>query len=183
MSMINHLICSFRINLVSFKAFRGPLFPRLDYWSATFFRQPVQQSGSNIEFYLQVSNCGVWDGLGDNNGYKVAIATVFASFVGPLLILVYPFIALFMQLCGAREPRLDPPHNRNAMTAIALVFVFVASRGPYEIYQLMKLFDKSSMGSRFSAPMGTPSAGYWSFEKDMILNCLGRDHLFMSLAC
>ena len=103
--------------------------------------------------------------------------------MGPLLILLFPFIALFMQLCGAREPRLDPPHNRNAMTAIALVFVFMASRGPYEIYQLMKLFDKSSMGSRFSTPMGTPSAGYWSFEKDMILNCLGRDHLFTSLAC
>jgi len=123
-------------------------------------------------YYTQVSNCGVWDGLGDNNGFKVAIATVFASFVGPLLILLFPFIAIFMQLCGAREPRLDPPHNRNAMTAIALVFVFMASRGPYEIYQLMKLFDKSSMGSRFSTPMGTPSAGYWSFEKDMILNCL-----------
>ena len=171
---------SFRINLVSF---RSPISQTSNRWSATFFRQPVQQSGSNIEFYLQVSNCGVWDGLGNNNGFKVAIATVFASFVGPLLILLFPFIAVFMQLCGAREPRLDPPHNRNAMTAIALVFVFVASRGPYEIYQLMKLFDKSSMGSRFSAPMGTPSAGYWSFEKDMILNCLGRDHLFMSLAC
>ena len=52
----------------------------------------------------------------------MAIGTVFASFIGPTLILIYPFIALFMQLCGAREPKLDPPHNRNAMTAIGKVY-------------------------------------------------------------
>ena len=52
----------------------------------------------------------------------MAIVTVFASFIGPTLILIFPFIALFMQLCGAREPKLDPPHNRNAMTAIGKVF-------------------------------------------------------------
>ena len=48
----------------------------------------------------------------------------------------------------------------------------MASRGPFEIYELIKLFDQSPMGSRHSPIMGTHSAGYWSFEKDMILNCM-----------
>ena len=48
----------------------------------------------------------------------------------------------------------------------------MASRGPFEIYELIKLFDQSPMGSNFSPIMGTHSAGYWSFEKDMILNCM-----------
>ena len=40
-----------------------------------------------------------------------------------------------MQLCGAREPRLDPPHNRNAMTAIGKGFFSINEK---QIY-LMKI--------------------------------------------
>ena len=72
-----------------------------------------------------VKSCAVWDGRsgGEDNGYKVAISTVFAAFILPLVILVFPFVALLMQLCGAREPRLDPPHNRLAATGIGLVSI------------------------------------------------------------
>ena len=50
--------------------------------------------------------CSVWDGMGDRGaGYKVAISNVFAAFVLPLIIMVYPFIALLMQICGGRMPR------------------------------------------------------------------------------
>jgi hypothetical protein len=37
-----------------------------------------------------VSSCGVWDGRSgsEDNGYKVAISTVFTAFILPLVILV-----------------------------------------------------------------------------------------------
>ena len=53
-----------------------------------------------------VPSCSVWDGMGDRGaGYKVAISNVFAAFILPLIIIVYPFIALLMQICGGRMPR------------------------------------------------------------------------------
>ncbi len=70
-----------------------------------------------------VRTCAVWDGRSgsEDNGYKVVVSTVFASFILPMAILVFPFIALLMQLCGGREPRLDPPHNRLAATGLGMV--------------------------------------------------------------
>ena len=57
------------------------------------------------------------------------------------------------------------------MIALALVFIFVVSRAPYEIYELMKLFHQSSYGFKANPTWGTPY-GQWAFETDIILNCL-----------
>ena len=119
-----------------------------------------------------IQSCAVWDGRGSgSSGYSVAVSNVFVSFIGPTLIILFPFIALLMQVCGGRQPKLDPPHNRNAMIALALAFVFVVSRAPYEIYELMKLFHKSGYGFKASSTWGTPYA-HWTFETDIVLNCM-----------
>ena len=53
-----------------------------------------------------MQTCAVWDGRGSgSSGYNVAVANVFASFIVPTIILVFPFIALLMQVCGGRQPR------------------------------------------------------------------------------
>ena len=77
-----------------------------------------------------VRSCAVWDGRSgsEDNGYKVTVSTVFTAFILPMVILVFPFIALLMQLCGAREPRLDPPHNRLAATGIGLVSIYLIAK-------------------------------------------------------
>lgn len=119
-----------------------------------------------------ISSCAVWDGRGSgSNGYKVALVNVFVAFIIPLLVLLFPFIAIFMQLCGARQPRLDPPHNRTAMTAVALIVVFVATRSGFEIYELMRLFHQSSFGIKANPYWGTPY-GHWTFETDIVLNAI-----------
>ena len=119
-----------------------------------------------------IQSCAVWDGRGSGSGgYSVAVSNVFVSFIGPTLIILFPFIALLMQVCGGRQPKLDPPHNRNAMIALALAFVFVVSRAPYEIYELMKLFHKSGYGFKANSTWGTPYA-HWTFETDIVLNCM-----------
>ena len=66
--------------------------------------------------------------------------------------------------------RLDPPHNRNAMTALVLVIVFVASRAPSEFHQLSLLFQ-NKYGIRSGMRSGTPY-GYYSFNTDIILNAI-----------
>ena len=119
-----------------------------------------------------IQTCAVWDGRGSGSGgYSMAVANVFVSFIGPTLIMAFPFIALLMQVCGGRQPKLDPPHNRNAMIALALAFVFIVSRAPYEIYELMRLFHQSSYGFKANPTWGTPYA-HWTFETDIILNCM-----------
>jgi hypothetical protein len=52
---------------------------------------------------------------------RVVVSTVFASFVIPLVILFFPFLALLLQLCGARKPRLERPHNFVVATGLGLV--------------------------------------------------------------
>ncbi len=57
------------------------------------------------------------------------------------------------------------------MTAVALVVIFIASRAPFEVYELMRLFHQSSYGFKANPRWGTPYA-YWTFETDIILNCI-----------
>ena len=45
------------------------------------------------------------------------------------------------QLCGARSPRLDFPHNRTALIMILITLLFLPSRAPNNIYELMKMFS------------------------------------------
>lgn len=49
--------------------------------------------------------------------------------------------------------------------------VFVATRGPAEIYTLMKLFQQSSIGLRQDDRWGSPYAVN-AFETDVTINCL-----------
>ena len=69
--------------------------------------------------------------------------------------------------------RLDPPHNRNAILLLAVSVLFVISRAPKEVYQLMKLFQASNFGLRGAggSPSGTPY-GYYAFNTDIVLNAL-----------
>ena len=50
-----------------------------------------------------VQSCAAWHGKG--SGKEVAATNVFVSFLGPVLIMLFPFIALLMQLSGSRLPR------------------------------------------------------------------------------
>ena len=56
------------------------------------------------------------------------------------------------------------------MTALALTIVFAASRAPFEIYQLMRLFQ-SQYGFRATPTWGTQYAA-WTFDTDIILNAI-----------
>ena len=83
------------------------------------------------------------DGMGrrgsDTNFY-VNLAYYIVTFVLPWIILVFPFLALMMQVCGARSPRLDVPHSRNAIIMILFIIFLIAFRAPHDIYELMKMF-------------------------------------------
>ena len=60
----------------------------------------------NLNQNTGIRSCAVWDGRGSgSNGYKVAVSNVFVAFMLPALVLIFPLLALLMQLCGAREPR------------------------------------------------------------------------------
>ena len=51
--------------------------------------------------------CAVWDTdvPSHKNEYKVEVSTVFVSFFVPVIFMLFPFIALLMQVCGGRQPR------------------------------------------------------------------------------
>ena len=51
--------------------------------------------------------CAVWntDIPSHKNEYKVEVSTVFVSFFVPVIVMLFPFIALLMQVCGGRQPR------------------------------------------------------------------------------
>ena len=78
----------------------------------------------------QTKRCAVYhstSGSVGDSGYYVILSEVIVAFLLPVVLAIFPFIALLMQLCGGREPRLDPPHNRTAMTCIGLIVVLVAA--------------------------------------------------------
>jgi len=53
--------------------------------------------------------CAVWntDIPSHKNEYKVEVSTVFVSFFVPVIVMLFPFIALLMQVCGGRQPRYN----------------------------------------------------------------------------
>ena len=127
---------------------------------------------AELNIQTGVRTCGVWNGRGNmSDGYKVAVSMVFVSFVLPLILLVFPFIALAMQFFRCREPRLDPPHNRTALTAVLLAVVFIGTMSPLQIYEMMKLFHQSAAGLKVNQAWGTPYAA-WTFNTDIILNAM-----------
>ena len=73
-----------------------------------------------------------------------------------------------MQLCGARSPRLDFPHNRTAMIMILFILLFLASRAPHDIYELMKMF---SVEYGVRADLMNRGMPFMSLETQMTLDC------------
>ena len=72
--------------------------------------------------------------------YYVNLAYLIVTFILPWVVLMFPLLALVMQLCGARSPRLDFPHNRTAMIMVIFILLFIATRAPHDIWELMKMF-------------------------------------------
>lgn len=119
---------------------------------------------------MSCGQCGVFHAQ-QNAGrqgteYWVNLAYLLAAFLLPWLVLMFPLMALLMQLCGARQPRLDPPHSRTAAIMVTLILLFIASRAPHDIWELKNMLS-SQYGTR-----GNPyNAGYTSLETQMTLDC------------
>ena len=117
--------------------------------------------------------CLVWNGIDSHStGYKIAVALFFVIFVMPLLILCFPLVALSMQVFGCREPRLDPPHSRTAITGVLLIIIYGTTLGPSQIYESMKIFQTvaGSMGN-IRQTWGTPYAAY-TVNTDVLINAM-----------
>eukprot|EP00092_Neocalanus_flemingeri_P067819 GFUD01082820.1.p1 GENE.GFUD01082820.1~~GFUD01082820.1.p1 ORF type:complete len:503 (+),score=74.45 GFUD01082820.1:149-1510(+) len=74
-----------------------------------------------------------------------------------------------MQICGARTPRLDLPHSRTALIMILFILIFIASRAPHDIYELMKMFSMQFGTRGDNINRGMPQM---SMETQMTLDCL-----------
>ena len=74
-----------------------------------------------------------------------------------------------LQLCGARTPRLDFPHNRTALIMILFSLLFLASRAPHDIYELMKMF---SVEYGVRADIMNRGMPHMSLETQMLLDAL-----------
>ena len=122
---------------------------------------------------MHTQMCLVWDGVNSySTGYKIAVALFFVLFVLPILILCFPLVALSMQVCGCREPRLDPPHSRTAVTGVILIIIYGVTLGPSQIYEAMKIFQTvaGAMGN-IRQTWGTPYAAY-TVNTDVLINAL-----------
>lgn len=58
-----------------------------------------------------------------------------------------------------------------AATGIGLLIIWAGTRGPYEIFTMMKLFHQSPLGLKARTPYGTPYAAT-AFETEVIINAL-----------
>ena len=118
------------------------------------------------------SSCSVWDGNNaSSNNSKVAVTLFFVVFVLPLVVLIFPFIALAMQVFGCREPRLDPPHSRTALTGTILAVIYIISLGPYQIFEAMQIFN-TAFGTKFKmVPVNSHHAA-WDVDTELILNAM-----------
>lgn len=120
-----------------------------------------------------IQTCVVWDGRGQNNSnFWVQLSLILVGFFLPLILLLFPLIALTMQLCGAREPHLNHPHNRIAGIAACLAVVFVGTQAPAQIYMLLNLFQQSDFGFRTSGLRQATPYMVTAFETEMIMNAI-----------
>merc|ERR1719195_488082 len=80
--------------------------------------------------------CEVWHSMSTTgvpleavgNAANVLLAFLVSGFIVPTVLICFPLIALLMQLCGARSPRLDPPHSRTALIMVLFLGLFLFSR-------------------------------------------------------
>ena len=121
----------------------------------------------------QANMCLVWDGMNSySSGYKVSVSVFFVTFVVPILVLSFPVIALSMQVCGCREPRLEAPHSRTALTGVILTILYVVTLGPYQIYEAMKLFQSFAGPMQGSHQTWETRYGVWTVHTYVSLNAL-----------
>jgi hypothetical protein len=114
----------------------------------------------------------VWNGIDSySTGYKIAVALFFVLFVMPMIILSFPLVALSMQVFGCREPRLDPPHSRTAITGVLLIILYGVTLGPSQIYEAMKIFQTVSGAMGNIRGFGTPYAPY-TVNTDVLINAM-----------
>ena len=121
--------------------------------------------------------CEVWHSIRHDgvpmeavgNAANVLLAFLVSGFIVPTVLIFFPLIALLMQLCGARSPRLDPPHSRTALLMVLFLGLFLFSRGPHDIYELMKMYG-SQFGNRGNMHRGMPMGP--SIETQMALDCM-----------
>jgi len=121
---------------------------------------------------MSCGQCSVFHfGRTNVNGseFYINLAFLIVAFILPWVILMFPLIALLMQLCGARSPRLDPPHSRTALIMISFILLFVASRAPHDIHELMEMFAMNYGIQGDTINRGLPAM---SMGTKMTLNCL-----------
>ncbi|QQP38462.1 Histamine receptor H3 [Caligus rogercresseyi] len=71
--------------------------------------------------------------MGAGTNYWAKLGVVIGGYLIPFIFMVFPSIALLMQVFNCREPRLEPPHSRTAATGVAL-FLPSWSRGHHMKY-------------------------------------------------
>jgi len=121
--------------------------------------------------------CEVWHSVSSNGrpnyavGSEANVLIVFlvGGFIIPAVLIVIPLIALLMQLCGARSPHLSPPHSRTAVLMVIFMILFLASRSPHDIYELMKMFS-NQFGNQANSHRNMPFGP--SIETQMALDCM-----------
>eukprot|EP00096_Caligus_rogercresseyi_P010262 TRINITY_DN3679_c0_g1_i2.p1 TRINITY_DN3679_c0_g1~~TRINITY_DN3679_c0_g1_i2.p1 ORF type:complete len:588 (+),score=146.07 TRINITY_DN3679_c0_g1_i2:174-1937(+) len=128
-------------------------------------------SWQNINPVNGSRNCVLWPGYGSGNNYWAKLSVVIGGYLIPFIFMVFPSIALLMQVFNCREPRLEPPHSRTAATGVALFFTLLVTRSPYEIHQMVGLFNQGRIGDRVD-PQWSAHQSVVNFEKEMIFNAL-----------
>merc|ERR1711955_192877 len=111
-----------------------------------------------------MDNCGrceVWHSIGPDMRPNIAS--------GNDANILLAFLALIMQIFGARSPRLDPPHSRTTIIMILFVILFMASRCPHDIFELMNIYGNNF---EYRANMSRHLAGGSSEETEMVLDCM-----------
>ena len=121
----------------------------------------------------RVQSCLIWDNKNsDSAGYKIGLSLFLVAFVLPLIVLSFPLIALTMQIFNCREPRLDPPHNRTALTGILLVIFYGITLGPFQVYEAMKLFQTVAGPMRGNPSYHGTAYAVSTVNTDVVLNAL-----------
>jgi len=93
---------------------------------------------------MSCGQCGVFHfGLGRTRSWsnEYYLSFYIITSVLPCVILIFPLLALVIQLCGAHSPLLDYPHSNTALIMILFMLLFLASRAPHDIYEQMKMFS------------------------------------------
>merc|ERR1719215_651851 len=121
---------------------------------------------------MSYGQCSAWHPL--TNGYQstqysMNLGYLMSTLAVPTFLLFFPLVALFMQVCGAREPKLVPPYSRIAWSLLLFIMVFTL-RMPHDVFDLMNMVS-NRIGNR-----GDPYRGMdprlHTHQTQHILDCL-----------